>query len=49
MTGNLIVLKTLDNRIFKAKKVISSIPLGILQKKLVIFNPPLPEPYQKAI
>ena len=49
MTGDLIILKTKDNRVFKAKKVISSIPLGVLQRNLVHFNPPLPEPYQRAI
>lgn len=49
MTGDLILLRTQDNRIYKAKKVISSIPLGILQRNLVHFNPPLPEAYQRAI
>ena len=49
MTGNLIVLRTADNKTFKAKRVISSLPLGILQRNLVQFSPPLPEPYQKAI
>ena len=49
MTGNPIVLRTADNKTFKAKRVISSLPLGILQRNLVQFSPPLPEPYQKAI
>ena len=49
MTGEIIVLRTQDNRIFRARRVISSIPLGVLQRNLVYFNPPLPEPYQEAI
>lgn len=49
MTGNVIVLRTQDNKIYKTKRVISSIPLGILQRNLIQFNPPLPEPYQRAI
>ncbi len=49
MTGNNIVLRTTDNRVFFARRVISSIPLGILQRNLIQWNPPLPEPYQRSI
>jgi len=49
LTGNFIVLRTTDNRVYRSKHVISSIPLGILQKNLIQFSPPLPEPYRNAI
>lgn len=42
LTGPVILLHTQKGQVFKAKKVISSIPLGILQRNLMKFNPPLP-------
>ncbi len=47
-SGQTIHLKT-TNGVYSAKKVISSLPLGILQAGRVQFNPPLPQPYQTAI
>lgn len=47
-SGPVIRLKT-TNGVYSAKKVISSLPLGILKAGRVNFNPHLPEPYQNAI
>ena len=49
LSGPVIILRTQDNKVYKTKRVISSIPLGILQRNLIQFNPPLSEPYQRAI
>lgn len=49
MSSNLIVLQTQNGQVFRTKRVISSIPLGILQRGLIKFIPNLPEPYQQAI
>jgi len=46
--GPVIRLKT-TNGVYSAKKVISSLPLGILKAGRVQFIPHLPEPYQDAI
>lgn len=35
--------------IYKAKTVISSLPLGVLKKKIVNFYPPLPLSHSRAI
>lgn len=40
---------TSDNKVYQAKKVISSIPLGVLQRNAIHWNPPLPEAYQRSI
>ncbi len=42
MTGPIISLRTQSGKVYQAKRVISSIPLGILQRNLIQFNPPLP-------
>jgi polyamine oxidase len=47
-SGPVIRLKT-TNGVYSAKKVISSLPLGILKAGRVQFIPQLPEPYQDAI
>lgn len=47
-SGPIVRLKT-TNGIYSAKKVISSLPLGILQAGVVQFIPQLPQPYQVAI
>ena len=40
---------TTTNGYFSASRVISSLPLGVLQKGTVHFNPPLSHSYQTAI
>lgn len=49
MNGPVISLRTQNGKIYQAKRVICTIPLGILQRNLIQFNPPLPEPYQQSI
>lgn len=40
---------TTTKKVYKAKKIISSLPLGVLQSKNVIFEPPLSQEYQDSI
>lgn len=45
---DIVKVKTKTN-IYYAKKVISSLPLGVLQSKKVKFSPPLPVPFETAL
>ena len=47
-SGPVVRLKT-TNGYYTAKKIISSLPLGILKAGRVQFNPQLPPRYQEAI
>lgn len=38
-----------DHGVFEGKKVIVSLPLGVLQQKKVAFMPELPEPHQELL
>lgn len=42
-------METEAGKVFLGKKVISSIPLGVLKKGVVKFYPPLPKGHQKTI
>lgn len=43
------VIKCSNGKIFKAKNVICSVPLGVLKAKNIKFQPELPAPKQTAI
>lgn len=45
---DVVKLHTKD-QVYQARKVISSLPIGVLQKGLVEFEPQLPEEHQEAI
>lgn len=45
---DVVKLHTKD-QVYQARKVISSLPLGVLQKGVVEFQPQLPEAHQEAI
>src|SRR5207253_7362468 len=45
---NNVEIKT-DNNTFDADAVLVTVPLGVLKKNLIQFNPPLPAEKQKAI
>ena len=45
---DIVKVKTTTN-IYYGRKIISSLPLGVLQSKKVKFFPPLPEPYEIAL
>lgn len=45
----IIRIKTNKNKVYLAKKVISSLPLGVLKNKKVEFDPELPDKYLKII
>jgi len=47
-SGQCITIHT-NNGQYLAKRVISSLPLGVLKSNRIQFNPPLPQPYQTAI
>ena len=40
---------TEDGKVFKSKKVVVGVPLGVLKKKFIEFHPKLPELHQRAI
>ena len=44
-----IRIYTSNNKVYKAKKVISSLPLGVLKAKIVDFQPSLPNKYLRII
>ncbi|XP_040288659.1 lysine-specific histone demethylase 1B isoform X1 [Bufo bufo] len=48
-SGQEICLKTADGKIYSAQKVLVTVPLALLQKNIIHFNPPLPEKKVKAI
>ena len=47
-SSDVVVIYTKD-QVYHAKKVISSIPLGLLQRGLVQFHPQLPESHLEAL
>ncbi|KAM3928456.1 lysine-specific histone demethylase 2 isoform 2-T2 [Leptodactylus fuscus] len=48
-SGPEICLTTADDKIYSAQKVLVTVPLALLQKSIIHFNPPLPEKKVKAI
>lgn len=42
-TGDIVKVHTNNNKVFHAKKVISSIPLGVLKAGKITFSPALPK------
>ena len=48
-SGEEVVLMSKGGIKYRAKMVISSLPLGVLKKEVVKFTPPLPAAYNKAI
>lgn len=48
-TNPQVVQITTDRQVFQAKAVILTVPLGVLKKGQIRFNPPLPQPKQTAI
>lgn len=48
-SGDNVKVTTSDKKTFTAKKVISSLPLGVLKKGVVTFTPTLPKGYTEAI
>eukprot|EP00002_Diphylleia_rotans_P021203 TRINITY_DN4131_c0_g1_i4.p1 TRINITY_DN4131_c0_g1~~TRINITY_DN4131_c0_g1_i4.p1 ORF type:complete len:547 (-),score=89.87 TRINITY_DN4131_c0_g1_i4:862-2502(-) len=47
--GSVVHVHTKDGRVLKAKRVIVTLPLGVLKSGAVEFDPPLPDSKQKAI
>jgi lysine-specific histone demethylase 1B len=47
-SGKRVEIHTLSGEVFEADKVILTVPLSVLQKGLINFNPPLPEFKTKA-
>lgn len=47
--GNVAVVRTAGGVIYRARRVIITLPLGVLKKQCVVFNPPLPVLKQAAI
>ncbi|XP_073422202.1 lysine-specific histone demethylase 2 isoform X2 [Dendrobates tinctorius] len=47
--GPEISLTTADGKLYTAQKVLVTVPLALLQKNVIHFNPPLPEKKVKAI
>lgn len=47
-SNDIVKLNTKD-QVYQARKVISSLPIGVLQKGLVEFQPQLPESHQEAM
>ena len=45
----LVAVRTSKGDVFHCKKLVSSLPLGVLQQGKVKFNPPLPLSYAEAI
>ncbi|XP_069814050.1 lysine-specific histone demethylase 2 isoform X2 [Dendropsophus ebraccatus] len=48
-SGQEICLTTADGKMYSAQKVLVTVPLALLQKNIIHFNPPLPEKKVKAI
>lgn len=48
-SGSTIKITTVGGQIYYAKKVINTIPLGVLKSGSVTFTPSLPAAYQTAI
>jgi polyamine oxidase len=45
----LVQIRTSDGSTYQARRVICSLPLGVLKKNIVQFEPELPPSHQKAI
>lgn len=48
-SGSTVTVTTSGGQTYQAKKIICSVPLGVLKAGSVVFNPPLPSAYQQAI
>lgn len=48
-SGDVIKVTTRDNKHFYCKKIIVSVPLGVLKKKVIAFKPRLPSAHRSAI
>lgn len=48
-SGSTVTVTTSGGQTYQAKKVICSVPLGVLKAGSVVFSPPLPSAYQQAI
>ena len=48
-SGTVVKITTTNNQVYYAKRVINTIPLGVLKSGAITFTPSLPTAYQSAI
>jgi len=48
-SGSVVKITTAEGSVYNAKKVINTIPLGVLQSGSATFTPSVPQAYQTAI